>query len=53
LEHRIRISLRAPCPRKLSGHFASASLVVHAVMWAIVGVVAGYIWDRGDRTAAA
>lgn len=39
-------------PSELSGHFASASLVVHAVMWALVGVVAGYVWQRGDETAA-
>ena len=37
-------------PSELSGHFASASLVVHAVMWALVGSIAGYVWQRGDVT---
>ena len=40
-------------PSELSGHFAASSLVVHAVMWTVVGVVAGYVWQCGDQTAAA
>lgn len=43
-------------PSELSGHFASASLVVHAVAWAVTGVVAGFVWVRTgeeDETAAA
>ncbi|MGI9476407.1 MAG: CbtA family protein [Hyphomicrobiaceae bacterium] len=39
-------------PSELSGQFSSASLVVHAVMWALVGAVAGYVWQRGDGEAA-
>lgn len=35
-------------PSELSGHFASASLVVHAVAWAITGTVAGFVWERSD-----
>lgn len=41
-------------PSELSGHFASASLVVHAVTWALTGCVAGYVWERaGASTGAA
>jgi cobalt transporter subunit CbtA len=41
-------------PSELSGHFAAASLVVHAVMWALAGSVAGYVWQRAEarQTAA-
>ncbi len=38
-------------PSELSGHFAAASLVVHAVMWSLVGVTAGYVWERGHEAA--
>ena len=40
-------------PSELAGHFASASLVVHAVTWALVGVLLGFMWQRSERTAAA
>ncbi len=40
-------------PAELAGHFASASLVVHAVTWALVGAVAGYLWQRMNRQALA
>ncbi|WP_420404715.1 CbtA family protein [Nisaea sp.] len=41
-------------PSELSGHFASASLVVHAVTWALTGSVAGFVWKRtGTREATA
>jgi cobalt transporter subunit CbtA len=40
-------------PSELSGHFAAASLVVHAVMWAVAGSVAGYVWQRGEAKQAA
>ncbi len=40
-------------PSELSGHFASASLVVHAVTWVLAGAVAGYIWQRGETKQAA
>lgn len=42
-------------PSELSGHFAAASLVVLAVIWALSGTIAGYVWQRGEQkqTAAA
>ncbi len=38
--------LTSNVPSELSGQFASASLVVHALGWAITGAVAGYVWER-------
>ena len=42
-------------PAELSGHFAAASLVVLAVIWALAGTLSGYVWQRGEakQTAAA
>jgi len=43
-------------PSELSGHFAAASLVVHAVTWALTGCIAGFVWERtgaAPDTAAA
>ena len=43
-------------PSELSGHFAAASLVIHAVAWSLTGAVAGFAWDRlsaGEQPAAA
>jgi len=45
------VEFTSKVPSELSGHFASASLVVHAVMWALVGSIAGYVWQRGDDAA--
>ena len=33
-------------PAELAGHFASASLAVHAVMWTLTGALTGYFWQR-------
>jgi cobalt transporter subunit CbtA len=42
--------LASKVPSELAGHFASASLAVQAVIWAIVGTIAGYVWQRtGQR----
>ncbi len=43
-------------PSELSGHFAAASLVIHAVAWSLTGAVAGFTWERlsaGEEPAAA
>lgn len=40
-------------PAELSAHFAAASLVVMAVVWALAGTVAGYVWQRGEAKQAA
>jgi cobalt transporter subunit CbtA len=43
-------ALTSGVPSELSGRFAAASLVVHAVAWSLTGVVAGYVWRRlGER----
>ncbi len=39
-------------PSELAGHFSAASLAVHAVIWAIVGSVIGFMWNRGERDQA-
>jgi cobalt transporter subunit CbtA len=45
--------LTSKVPAELAGQFASASLVVQAVIWALVGATAGYVWQRTGRQAAA
>jgi cobalt transporter subunit CbtA len=41
-------------PAEIAGHFTASSLGVHAVLWVLVGAIAGFIWQRADsRTAAA
>ncbi|HMQ93115.1 MAG TPA: CbtA family protein [Amaricoccus sp.] len=39
--------LTSAVPSELSGHFAAASLVVHAVAWSLTGLLAGLAWERG------
>jgi cobalt transporter subunit CbtA len=38
-------------PAEIAGHFTASSLVVPAVLWALVGTIAGYIWQRADSRA--
>jgi cobalt transporter subunit CbtA len=38
-------------PAEIAGHFTASSLVVHAVLWALVGAIAGSIWQRADSRA--
>jgi len=45
--------LTSKVPAELAGHFASASLVVQAVIWALVGATAGYVWQQTGRQTAA
>ena len=40
-------------PAEIAGHFTASSLVVHAVLWVLVGSIAGFIWQRADSRAAA
>ena len=37
-------------PAELAGHFTSASLAVHAVLWLLVGATSGYFWQRFNST---
>ncbi|MEQ8709872.1 MAG: CbtA family protein [Rhodospirillales bacterium] len=39
-------------PSELAGHFSAASLAVHAVIWAVVGSVIGFMWNRGESDPA-
>lgn len=39
-------------PAELAGHFAAASLVVMAVIWALAGTLAGWMWQRGEARQA-
>ncbi len=39
-------------PAELAGHFTSASLALHAVLWVAVGASVGYFWQRFDRSQA-
>ena len=45
-------ALTTNVPSELSAHFASSSLVVQAVSWALVGSIAGYLWERDEQRAA-
>lgn len=40
-------------PAELSGHFAAASLVTMAVVWALAGALAGWAWQRGEARQGA
>jgi len=40
-------------PAELAARFASASLVVHAVLWALTGALVGWIWQRNEGAVAA
>lgn len=33
-------------PAELAAHFTSTSLAVHAILWVLVGTLAGYFWAR-------
>jgi len=46
-------TLTTNVPSELSAHFASSSLVVHAITWALVGSIAGLLWEREDRRETA
>ena len=39
-------------PAELAARFASASLVVHAVLWAITGALVGLFWQRTGQAGA-
>jgi cobalt transporter subunit CbtA len=39
-------------PAEIAGQFTAASLAVHAVLWVLVGTIAGWLWQRADSRAA-
>jgi cobalt transporter subunit CbtA len=38
-------------PAELAGHFTASSLVVHAVLWMLVGTITGFVWQRAESRA--
>ncbi len=40
-------------PAELAAHFTSTSLAVHAVLWILVGALAGFFWDRQTQRGIA
>jgi cobalt transporter subunit CbtA len=45
--------LKSEVPAEIAGHFTATSLVIQAVLWALVGAIAGGLWQRTDSRAAA
>jgi cobalt transporter subunit CbtA len=41
---------KSTAPAELAGHFASASLAVHALLWTAVGASTGYFWRRAAQS---
>jgi cobalt transporter subunit CbtA len=39
-------------PPGIASRFTAASLIVHAVLWALVGALSGYFWQRQRKFAA-
>ena len=37
-------------PAELAARFASASLVTHAILWALTGLGVGWLWQRGENS---
>ncbi len=46
------LAYTSTAPAELAGHFTSASLAVHAMLWLLVGASSGYFWQRFNRAAA-
>jgi len=40
-------------PAELAARFASTSLAVHAVLWALTGAFVGWLWQRHENSASA
>ncbi|MBH0236278.1 CbtA family protein [Methylobrevis albus] len=45
--------MESPVPAELAAQFASASLVVSAVLWLSIGAAVGMLWHRGEPRLAA
>ena len=46
-------NFKSTAPAELAAQFASTSLVVSAVLWALLGLAVGYAWQRVARQQAA
>lgn len=46
-------AFESTAPAELAAHFTSTSLVVHALLWIVVGAMTGFFWQWFDRRAAA
>src|SRR5262249_8050845 len=40
-------------PAEIASQFTASSLVVHAVLWALVGSIAGWLWQRSESRIVA
>lgn len=40
-------------PAELAARFASTSLAVHAVLWALTGALVGWLWQRNEQPVSA
>ena len=46
------VAFSSTVPAELAGHFTSTSLALHAVLWVVVGAMAGYFWQRFGKSQA-
>lgn len=42
--------LTSAVPSELAAHFASSSLVLHAIAWVLAGCAVGFVWQRQEKT---
>lgn len=42
--------LTSGVPSELAAHFASSSLVLHAIAWVLAGCAVGFLWQRQENT---
>jgi cobalt transporter subunit CbtA len=43
-------TLTSEVPSELAAHFASSSLVLHAIAWVLAGSAVGYLWQKQEST---
>jgi predicted cobalt transporter CbtA len=46
-------NFKSTAPAELAAQFAATSLVVSAVLWALLGLAVGYAWQRTGRAQTA
>lgn len=46
-------AFQSTAPAELAAHFTSTSLVVHALLWILVGALTGFIWQKFDKGTVA
>ncbi|MEH6525539.1 MAG: CbtA family protein [Sneathiella sp.] len=45
------VMLTSEVPSELAAHFASSSLVLHAIAWVFAGCAVGFVWQRQEKAA--